>query len=56
MTFLHVQDPAAAQELKGAIDAAGIEYDGGTIYEIGAVIASHVGPGTRAVYMYTQDA
>lgn len=56
MTFLHVQDPAAAQELKSAIDAAGIEYDGGTIYEIGAVVAAHVGPGTRAVYMYTQDA
>ena len=56
MTFLHVQDPAAAQDLKDAIDAAGIQYDGGTIYEIGAVIAAHVGPGTRAVYMYAQDA
>ena len=56
LTFLHVQDAAAAQELKDAIDAAGVQYDGGTIHEIGAVIASHVGPGTRAVYMYTQDA
>lgn len=55
ITYLHVQDVAAAQELKAAIDAAGIEYDGGTIYEIGAVIAAHVGPGTRALYMYTQD-
>ncbi len=56
LSFLHVQDPAAAQELKDAIDAAGISYDGGEIYEIGAVIASHVGPGTRAVYAWTQDA
>lgn len=56
ITFLHVQDPAAAQELKDAFDAAGIRYDGGGIYEIGAVIAAHVGPGTRAAYVYTQDA
>lgn len=55
MTFLHVQDPAAAQEMKDAIDATGIDYDGGLVYEIGAVIAAHVGPGTRAVYMYAQD-
>lgn len=56
VTFLHVQDPGAAQELKDAFDAAGIRYDGGGIYEIGAVIAAHVGPGTRAAYVYTQDA
>lgn len=55
ITFLHVQDPAAAQQVKDAVDAAGIKYDGGDIYEIGAVIASHVGPGTRGLYMYTQD-
>lgn len=56
VTFLHVQDPAAAQELKDAFDAAGIPYDFGGIYEIGTVIAAHVGPGTRAAYVYTQDA
>lgn len=55
VTFMHVQDPAAAQELKNALDNAGVKYDGGEIYEIGAVIASHVGPGTRGLYMYIQD-
>ncbi len=54
LNYLHVQDPAAAQRLKDAVDAAGIKYSGGTIYEIGAVIAAHVGPGTTGLYMYTE--
>lgn len=54
LTFLHVQDPAAAQQLKEAVDHAGLRYRGGMSYEIGAVIAAHVGPGTRAIYMYTR--
>lgn len=54
MTFLHVQDPAAAQAVKDAVEAAGIEYRGGEIYEIGAVIASHVGPGTHGLYLYNE--
>lgn len=54
MTFLHVQDPAAAQAVKDAVEAAGIEYRGGEIYEIGAVVASHVGPGTHGLYLYNE--
>ena len=50
--FLHVQDPPAAERLREAIEAAGIEYDGGGTYEVGAVVASHVGPGTYGLYMY----
>lgn len=53
MTFLHAQDAEAAAQLKALVDAAGITYAGGDVYEIGAVVAAHVGPGTRAVYMYT---
>ena len=52
MDFLHVQDPEAAGQVKEAIDAAGIDYAGGGIYEIGAVIASHTGPGTCGVYLH----
>lgn len=52
ITFLHVQDPAAAEQMKLAVEKAGIEYQGGDIYEVGAVIASHVGPGTYGLYMH----
>jgi DegV family protein with EDD domain len=54
VTFLHVQDPAAAQSVKDALDAAGIEYEGGLTYEVGAVISSHVGPGTHGLYFHTE--
>lgn len=53
-TFLHVQNPAGAQAMKDAIDAAGIEYEGGMAYEVGAVITSHVGPGTHGLYFHTE--
>lgn len=55
MDFLHVQDEAAAQQVKDAIDATGIDYAGGGIYEIGAVIAAHTGPGTCGVYMHSLE-
>lgn len=53
--FLHVQDPAAADQVKEAVDAAGIDYEGGGIYEIGAVIASHTGPGTCGLYLHIRE-
>lgn len=56
MSFLHIQDPAAAEALKAEIDKAGVTYRGGHVYEIGAVIASHVGPGTYGVYLHTDPA
>lgn len=52
INFLHVQDPAAAEQMKLAVEKAGIEYRGGEIYEVGAVVASHVGPGTYGLYMH----
>jgi DegV family protein with EDD domain len=54
LNFLHVQDPAAAEQVRAAIDGAGIEYRGGDVYEIGAVVASHVGPGTYGLYMHVE--
>ncbi len=50
--LLHVQDPAAAEGLREAIDAAGIEYEFGGYHEIGAVIASHAGPNTFGYYTH----
>ncbi len=49
---IHVQDPEAAQGLREAIDAAGIDYEFGGYHEIGAVIASHVGPNTFGYYTH----
>ena len=52
--IVHVQDPSTADTLKEALDAAGIDYQGGRVYEMGSVIASHVGPGTYGVYLHTE--
>lgn len=52
LDFLHIQDEAAAQTQRQAIKDAGIEFRDGQVYEIGAAIASHVGPGTFGVYVH----
>lgn len=52
--FLHVRDPQAAADLKEALNAEGITYKDQGVYEVGAVIASHVGPGTYGMYMYAE--
>jgi DegV family protein with EDD domain len=52
LDFLHIQDESAAQTLRQAIKDAGIEFQDGQVYEIGAVIAAHVGPGTFGVYAH----
>ena len=54
ISFLHIQDTAAAETLQSAIKDAGVRFKNGGTYEIGAVIASHVGPGTFGVYMHTE--
>ncbi len=56
LDFLHIQDEAAAQTLRQAVRDAGIEFHDGRIYEIGAVIAAHVGPGTFGLYAHVQPA
>ncbi len=52
LNLIHVQDPPAAEGLRAAIDAAGIKYEFGGYHEIGAVIASHVGPHTFGLYAH----
>ncbi len=54
LDFLHSQDVAAAENLKRAVQDAGVRYEGGDVYEIGAVIASHVGPGTFGFYAHVR--
>jgi DegV family protein with EDD domain len=51
--FLHIQDQAAAEGLRQELEARGIAFQDGGVYEIGAVIAAHVGPGTYGYYAYT---
>lgn len=50
LDFLHIQDDEAARTLRQAMRDAGIAFTDGSVYEIGAVIAAHVGPGTFGVY------
>lgn len=52
--FLHVQDPEAADALKSELTAAGVDFVDAGSFEIGAVIATHVGPGTYGLYLYPQ--
>ena len=52
LDFLHIQDEPAAQTLRQAMKDAGIDFQDGQVYEIGAVIAAHVGPGTFGVYAH----
>ena len=52
LDFLHIQDPEAADRLRQAIADAGVAFDVGQVYELGAVIAAHVGPGTFGVYAH----
>lgn len=50
--FLHIQDVPAAETLREAFQGSGIAFTDGGVYEIGPVIATHVGPGTYGFYAY----
>lgn len=50
--FLHIQDLNAAEQLRQEIQNSGVRFEDGGIYEIGAVITAHVGPGTYGFYAY----
>lgn len=52
--FLHVQDPEAAKTLREELADSGLEFIDAGIFEIGTVVASHVGPGTYGVYMHSE--
>lgn len=50
--FLHIQDVPAAETLRREVQNSGVSFTDGGVYEIGAVIATHVGPGTYGFYAY----
>ena len=52
--FLHVQDEEAVDTLRGAIREAGVSYSDKGSFQIGAVVAAHVGPGTYGLFMYSE--
>ena len=52
--FLHIQSPDAAEALRLQLEESGLQFRDAGTFEIGAVIASHVGPGTYGVYLYTE--
>jgi DegV family protein with EDD domain len=54
LDFMHSQDATAAETLKRAVQDAGVRFEGGDVYEIGAVIAAHVGPGTFGFYAHVR--
>jgi DegV family protein with EDD domain len=56
LDFLHIQDASLAENLRRAIRDAGVAFSDGSLYEIGAVIAAHVGPGTFGVYAHVKPA
>ncbi|MBS3966696.1 MAG: DegV family protein [Truepera sp.] len=53
--FVHVQDPPAAEQLRQELKGTGLKFRDNGTREIGAVIASHVGPGTYGVYLYVEE-
>jgi DegV family protein with EDD domain len=54
LTFMHVQNPTSAERLAQAVRDSGLAFAGGAIRAIGTSVATHVGPGTFGVYMYTE--
>jgi DegV family protein with EDD domain len=54
LDFLHIQDEPAARNLRQAVVDAGVPFTEGRVYEIGAVIAAHVGPGTFGLYAHVK--
>ncbi len=56
VSFIHTLDIGAVEKLQAAIDAAGIAYENGGIYDIGPVIATHLGPGSYGLIAHTKPA
>lgn len=50
LSFIHIQDAESVDRLRAAIAEAGIEFRDAGLYEMGAVIGVHVGPGTYGIY------
>lgn len=51
--FLYSAEESAVKELKEAVLASGLPVEEALVSELGAVIASHTGPGTYGFYAYS---
>jgi len=54
--YIHIEDEAAVDRLRSAVEAAGIDATFIGIYQIGAVLTSHVGPGTFGLIARSEPA
>jgi len=52
LSFVHIQDEDSVATLRAAIEAEGIAFRDHGLYEMGAVIGVHVGPGTYGMYAF----
>lgn len=52
ISFVHIQDEQSVADLRKAIADAGIDFRDNGLYEMGAVIGVHVGPGTYGAYAF----
>lgn len=55
VSFIHIQDEDAADGLRSALRDSGIEFRDAGVYEMGAVIGVHVGPGTYGYYVLADE-
>lgn len=55
VSFLHIQDEAAADRVRQAVREAGIDFEDAGTDELGAVVGVHVGPGTHGFYAFADD-
>lgn len=56
VAFIHIEDEAAADGLRAAVQESGLAFTDVGTYEMGAVIGVHVGPGTYGYYAAIDEA
>ncbi len=54
--YIHIQDEEAVERLRAAVESAGIDATFQGVYQIGAVLTSHVGPGTFGLIARSEPA
>jgi len=54
--YIHVEDRSAVERLRAAVEQKGVEVSFSGFYRIGAVLTSHVGPGTFGMIARSEPA
>lgn len=55
LSFLQLDAEEELQQLREALQGAGVDYRDGGAYQLGAVISVHVGPGVFGSYAYVEE-